>query len=182
MKPTEQVRVLAVMYKRAFNVPPTAELLQQGTSALKRMSAPRKAAIALGLGTVGVGGGYLASKGKPSPAPAPVAPPEPPPSAASLGGLAGALLPTALGGVIGAGGAALGGNNPIRGAATGIGTGLGFTAGGIGGNALANYMQVQDPRARLLLGLGGAGLGAYLGNRVTNKVVGNKKRREDDID
>ena len=91
-----------------------------------------------------------------------------------------AALPAALGAGVGGLGALLGGDNPLRGAGTGIGTGLGFTAGGMLGNAGAQAMGVQDPAMRALLQLGGAGVGAYAGNRIAGSLVGNKRRRSDD--
>lgn len=94
--------------------------------------------------------------------------------------MTGLALPSVLGATIGGIGSFANGGNPIRGAATGLGTGVGWTLGGMAGNVGARALGVTDPTMRALIGLGTSGAGAFFGNRITGGLVGNKKRRYDD--
>jgi hypothetical protein len=141
---------------------------------------------ALGVTGVGAGGIALANRGTPAVPPAPAPTPETPAAAQQTMSpetmkMISLALPSLAGAGIGGVGSLLGGGNPLRGAATGVGTGLGFTAGGMGGSALASGMGVEDPTMRALISLGGAGIGAYAGNRIAGSLVGNKRRYEDDL-
>ena len=91
--------------------------------------------------------------------------------------MTGMALPSVLGATIGGIGSFANGGNPLRGAATGLGTGAGWTLGGMAGNAGAQALGVTDPTMRALIGLGASGAGAFFGNRITGSLVGNKKRR-----
>ena len=91
--------------------------------------------------------------------------------------MTGMALPSVLGTIAGGIGSFANGGTPLRGAATGLGTGAGWTLGGMAGNAGAQALGVTDPTMRALIGLGTSGAGAYFGNRITGSLVGTKKRR-----
>ena len=165
------------------------EAIEKG---LARRSIPMKGKLGLALGLLGtaatVGTAKHFMNGSHQDSHAPEAPTNPdqgnyPSGSANsdrlrTAALIGALGPAAIGTLIGGVGGAMGGS-PISGAITGLGTGAGFTAGAMGGRALSNAAGLQGTPGNLLT-LGTGALGAYLGNRGTNALVGGKKKRDED--